>query len=514
MVHNLKGLTINELAKNKKFCREIDKILQKNPQLNKKMFSLPKEYKIFFKDNTLWTEIYCYKIALIFSVIETKKPDIMECMKKVLKKCYKNIYNYIAAADEYVSFDEFFYEELTHSFNLDRKDYPANIPQDFHCIACRVMNINKVSFSVFLLITNLLGKKFKPPGRYSEGFLSLYHGKLDETKKVSTFESIELNAKQKELLKKIQLVLKDKLQYIPHNLDELFSHNTMKPDNILRLYYKKYFSEFPFGSISNILISQSYIQEMLKLLVCDIYYPEKVEITPQYEDFIMKFIYIGFFSRACAKEYAALRSSSIKYIKKDIMQKAEKSQPKIKEKTDPDLREKKLHALEKELFTAKRKFAVRNADADKLIFSYKQQLKDSDKIIVSLRKKISSLQWKLKQCRVIKQVQIPFIDRLGIEKIRKELTKKKIVIIAGFLEWQQRIKVKNPEFVFISATDVAFDMNLLDNADIVVINVKHAGHSQTLKAKNYAKKHGKKYILIGNTNEKQLLEQIWWALNK
>ena len=82
-----------------------------------------------------------------------------------------------------------------------------------------------------------------------------------------------------------------------------------------------------------------------------------------------------------------------------------------------------------------------------------------------------------------------------------ELTKNKtVLIVAGHDIWQSKIKALFPNFFFIPKNNLNFDVTILKNTDLLILNTIHCSHSLFYRIKNN--------INIGRDNDKKRLAFI------
>lgn len=92
------------------------------------------------------------------------------------------------------------------------------------------------------------------------------------------------------------------------------------------------------------------------------------------------------------------------------------------------------------------------------------------------------------------------------KRLEKLLRSKKILIMGGHVNWQNRIKEVYPKLTYMDSDNVNFDVSILKNADYIFFNTLHCSHTLYFKVKDNLnagrdKQDGKdKLIYINNNN--------------
>ncbi len=92
------------------------------------------------------------------------------------------------------------------------------------------------------------------------------------------------------------------------------------------------------------------------------------------------------------------------------------------------------------------------------------------------------------------------------KRLEKLLRSKKILIMGGHANWQNRIKEVYPKLTYMDSDNVNFDVTILKNADYIFFNTLHCSHTMYFKVKDNLnagrdKQEGKdKFIYINNNN--------------
>lgn len=69
------------------------------------------------------------------------------------------------------------------------------------------------------------------------------------------------------------------------------------------------------------------------------------------------------------------------------------------------------------------------------------------------------------------------------KRLEKLLRSKKILIMGGHVNWQNRIKEVYPKLTYIDSDNVNFDVSVLKNADYIFFNTLHCSHTLYFKVK-------------------------------
>lgn len=77
-----------------------------------------------------------------------------------------------------------------------------------------------------------------------------------------------------------------------------------------------------------------------------------------------------------------------------------------------------------------------------------------------------------------------------------DLSNKRIVVVGGHENWQNKLKSLYPDFTFIGADDINFDINVVRNADVVIFNFIHGSHTLYYKLKA----NRENIVYIGNNS--------------
>lgn len=77
-----------------------------------------------------------------------------------------------------------------------------------------------------------------------------------------------------------------------------------------------------------------------------------------------------------------------------------------------------------------------------------------------------------------------------------DLSDKRIVVVGGHENWQNKLKSLYPDFTFIGADDISFDVNVVRNADIVIFNFIHSSHTLYYRLKA----NRENIVYIGNNS--------------
>lgn len=75
---------------------------------------------------------------------------------------------------------------------------------------------------------------------------------------------------------------------------------------------------------------------------------------------------------------------------------------------------------------------------------------------------------------------------------------KNVVVIGGHDSWQQKLKEVYPDFTYIQADNLGFDVNIVRNADIIVFNFIHCSHGLFYRLRENCDR--KKIIYLASNN--------------
>lgn len=78
------------------------------------------------------------------------------------------------------------------------------------------------------------------------------------------------------------------------------------------------------------------------------------------------------------------------------------------------------------------------------------------------------------------------------------LSGKKVVVIGGHDSWQQKVKEEFPDFIYINADNLGFDVNLTRTADAIVFNFLHCSHGLFYRLRENCDKEKIVYIASNN----------------
>lgn len=164
-----------------------------------------------------------------------------------------------------------------------------------------------------------------------------------------------------------------------------------------------------------------------------------------------------------------------------------------RERTAAVLREKdqQLVKLERQLFKQ-----------SKLLASLQDELKLKNKLLDDIKTEYRYM----KECinSENNDMELPatveYLDTKTVAALR-------VAVIGGRDDWQNRLKQKYPDFIFIGVKEVNYDVNVLDKADVIVFNWTYVGHSVYSKQKDYLGKFSKPLVYTRG-NEEILLREL------
>lgn len=90
--------------------------------------------------------------------------------------------------------------------------------------------------------------------------------------------------------------------------------------------------------------------------------------------------------------------------------------------------------------------------------------------------------------------------------ITPDFTGKKVVVVGGHDNWQQKLRVRFADFTFIAVDDNDFDVNLVRAADLIIFNFAHCSHKQFYRLKKYCDMS--KIVYVTSTNIDVLMRQV------
>lgn len=99
------------------------------------------------------------------------------------------------------------------------------------------------------------------------------------------------------------------------------------------------------------------------------------------------------------------------------------------------------------------------------------------------------------------------------KRLEKLLRSKKILIMGGHVNWQNRIKEVYPKLTYMDSDNVNFDVSILKNADYIFFNTLHCSHTLYFKVKDNLnagrdKQEGKDKLIYINNNNVDVFKDI------
>ncbi|WP_325537458.1 hypothetical protein [Sporomusa sp.] len=467
------------------------------------------KYYNYYRESDLVTELYCHKATALILISlnnDENSKKAAAALEQLLKKCWPPLYTYIKASGEEVSFDPFWLDLAKKEGKATLREL-RNLPQLTKRMeqnphlkqTVKKKSIFDGDFVMFLYLANLFKKTIKEQGQAQATiYIHICVKHLEEQERmIRRKKPPVLTSKQKELADTLWQSIDQKLRGIPASLTEYFN---ILDANRCRLE-KENFSGLPLDALGQVIVSRQSLKSAIETMVTSL--PDETTATAELKQAALELFTRTLCIRACAAEYEKVRSLAFQYVCLEEKAQSKPAQEK-RDKEQLEQAQKKILALEQVL-------------AQKQTMLNELQLKINKKEIADQRER-EQLQEKLDD---INQV---FISLLAAEKqqndpkhevdFSQETMEKiallKVIIIGGRTVWQQRLKQKYPSFGLISSEDVKFDLSILDAADVIVISWKCLGHSLFYRTVHYASKHNKKIVYLGSSNERQLLQALYY----
>ena len=99
------------------------------------------------------------------------------------------------------------------------------------------------------------------------------------------------------------------------------------------------------------------------------------------------------------------------------------------------------------------------------------------------------------------------------KRLEKLMRSKKILVMGGHVNWQNRIKEVYPKLIYLDSDNVNFDVSVLKNADYIFFNTLHCSHTLYFKVKENIsvgrdKQEGKEKLVYINNNNVDVFTQV------
>ena len=100
------------------------------------------------------------------------------------------------------------------------------------------------------------------------------------------------------------------------------------------------------------------------------------------------------------------------------------------------------------------------------------------------------------------------------KRLEKLIRSKKILVMGGHINWQNRIKEVYPSFTYMDSDNVNFDVSILKTADYIFFNTLHCSHTLYFKVKDNVstgrdKQYGKAKLVYINNNNVDVFTEIF-----
>lgn len=152
--------------------------------------------------------------------------------------------------------------------------------------------------------------------------------------------------------------------------------------------------------------------------------------------------------------------------------------------------EKKLAAEQSKTYTSDPRIASLTALADSKQSALNELQKKCDKLLLSkekLQDQVKSLQ---RYCNVLEDGADTDHEQVFESEEKLQIPDGNIVLLGGHPRWQARFSQEYPHVRIIRDTD-SFSTDLIKNADLVLINIRHLYHSKFMRAINVIRDHKK-----------------------
>lgn len=160
------------------------------------------------------------------------------------------------------------------------------------------------------------------------------------------------------------------------------------------------------------------------------------------------------------------------------------------------------------------------AKADVEIAELNKRIVDKQELLNDLQQKFDRQQKALRQAQEEKarleeytalleqQLEAAGMEHQEAEKIvpTPNLDDKRVVVIGGHDNWQQKVKEQFPAFTYINTDDLGFDVTLTRNADIIIFNFIHCSHGLFYRLRENCDKD--KIIYIASNNIDNLKRRL------
>ncbi len=477
-------------------------------------------YNRYYRESDLQTELYCHKATdLVLAALQGGGPNnpALTALEQVLKKCWRPVYGYVKGVKgQDVPFAPLL-DQIVVTAAAPTECELRNLPDWRPALLKKgaVMSKNTLDgeFPVFLFLVNSLGKSNVTQDRR---FRECFEAHLKEQKRMHRNPKTTpiLTEPQKKLAAALWQGIEQQLRGIPANINEYFY--TREYERILRTSPWTYdnFHGLPLSAIKHTPVSRQELKRAIERLA--VMLPAATEVTDGLRQTALEYFKHIMLIRACATQHEQLRSFALQQTQLANKEPVRQRQV-TKLKAQLVLARQKNRELETLLAQRQEKPLVAPLLQQKQTALNDLQLK-LEKNESAAQKEIARLQARLAAEQEVNQAltglltaEKPHYDETAdlSPAILAQIALLNVILVGGRTDWQQRLKSKYPNFSFIAAEDVKFDLAVLAAADVIVINWKYLGHSLSYRTLSYAGKYNKRIIYLRSSNEKHLLQALY-----
>lgn len=146
----------------------------------------------------------------------------------------------------------------------------------------------------------------------------------------------------------------------------------------------------------------------------------------------------------------------------------------------------------------KMQYAASNSarkEAEALLFKYQNDREE----LIALREFVYHL-----------EQEIPEIETLSLDEMKKEISSKKYVIIGGHVSWVNKLKAEFPGWTYIlPSTLKTVDAHSLDHKDMIFFFTDHISHAAYGKFIGIARERKLPFSYLHGVNMAQIVRQIY-----
>ena len=464
---------------------DIDKIYNKDKL---KFISLAKQNKYYnhqmAQEGSVKQEYYFKKVLGI--LIASGEDDyINNALYEILECNWRYSYVYAENHDK-ITISKFLYDFVRKNKGMN------NIGDD-------ELNSNVLMLIIF---SQNLNKEIDATDDIYNSLIQSYSQRLLRYTKDWRVNINDIPEAEKELLEKLELKIKKEgpISFIPTSYrlkEDVQEGMLINTDKLSK--EEKFFDAFEriydFEGISLVsIVGKDYLssKEIQETMFCYTSLFPKEEID--YKEFL-KFIYPAIEIRYLCKEYNKAKQFFFQNFNEQLYEELHK-----KEELFNNIK------LEKEKIN--KESIILKDENNKL----KNKIKELEKENKKLSQKLNEKEDYKKEVSSLRE----FIFNLDNQEeyIEKDIDTNKLknvkaVVIGGHEKWQQRMKELLPNFTFIHPDALNFDINILNNADIVFIYTNYLNHAMYYKVINEIRKNDIRLeYLSANTNENIVLKRM------